>query len=142
MPKSIVIANVEIQLADGLQSGIPPVLFRTVPPISFPSNLEVDYSGYLTVNPGGSRSIITNPPEQSFVYVRNAGGAGLALISVIWLNSPTQESVIPLSPGGVFLYANNTTVNPQNPTVTNLVQSLSVSVQGSQPVTLEYLVAS
>ena len=46
MPNTTPIANVEIQLEDGLQAGIPPVLFRTVPPVLMPSNIQVAYNGY------------------------------------------------------------------------------------------------
>lgn len=137
MPNSVAIANVEIQLQDSLQSGIPPIIFRTVPPVSYNSNYQVAYNGYTTVNPGGAFTIITNALNFPFVYLRNAGSRGIINASVVWVKSSTQTSIIPITTGGVFLFANNTLNIPAE----NYINNLSIACGDTNPITCEWLIA-
>jgi hypothetical protein len=137
MANSIAIANVEIQLQDALQSGIPPVIFRTVPPVAYPSNFQVAYNGYTAVNPGGSFTIIGNSLDYPFVYLRNAGSRGIILATTTFEASPGSPVVIPLTVGGVFGYFNNIL----NSTVKNYIQSLTIACADQNPITAEWLIA-
>jgi hypothetical protein len=137
MPNSIAIANVEIQAQDGLQSGIPPTIFRTVPPVSYPSIYQLAYNGYTQVNPGGAFTIITNALDFPFVYLRNAGSRGIINASVVWVKSSTQTSIIPITTGGVFLFANNNLNVPAQ----NFINSLIIACGDTNPITCEWLIA-
>lgn len=141
MPNSTPIANVEIQLQDGLQAGIPPVLFRTVPPVAYPSNIQVAYNGYAYVNPGASQVIIAPGlvPYFPFVYLRNAGSRGYLEATIVFSDSPTETSKMILSVGGVFLFANNSNLNTNS--IFNGVSSLSIAPKNSDPIVAEWLVA-
>ena len=143
MPNSVVIANVEIQLQDGLQSSIPPVIFRTVPPVSFPSNVQVAYNGYTKVYPGNVFTIVgvggIAPSECPFVYVRNAGPSGLMLVKAIGA-AGAGEMDITLKPGGVFLFANGPTGDASH----NFMNSLTVSPTGASDyaIIVEWMAAT
>jgi hypothetical protein len=137
MPNSVAIANVEIQLQDGLQSGIPPVIFRTVPPVSYPSNFQVAYNGYTQVNAGGAFTVIGGGLDFPFVYLRNAGSRGIILATTTFEATPGSPVVIPLIVGGVFGYFNSSL----NSTVKNYIQSLSIAPADQNPITCEWLIA-
>jgi hypothetical protein len=142
MANSIAIANVEIQLQDGLQSSIPPVIFRTIPQVMFPSNVTVAYNGYTQLNRGAVENIIgpnTTGPYWPFVYLRNAGSSGIIAASIEW-DSSLGIVTVPILPGGVFLYANNLALPNQL-----FIQTLAITPQALTTaqggITAEWLVA-
>lgn len=135
MPNSTPIANVEIQLQDGLQSSIPPVLFRTVPPIAYPSNATVSYSGYSALNAGVTKVIFSTGTQYPFVYLRNAGPRGLILVTVSFVKTPSTTTQLVLSKGGVFLVANSDGNGSDG------VNSLSIASADTNPIVAEWLYA-
>ncbi len=144
MANSIAIANVEIQLADGLQSSIPPVLFRTVPPIQMPSNTQVAYNGYTYLTPPNSETILLAGTHfggrlgSPFVYLRNAGQRGIISASIEFAVASSGTSVMNLLPGGVFLFANSF---PFAPLTVGGVTTLSITPFDTNPIIAEWLYA-
>jgi hypothetical protein len=124
MSNSLVVANIEVQVQDALQSNIPAIVFRTVPPISYPSSAYCNYSGFTQLNYGQTQQI-TNNLNWSFLYVRNAGARGTIVCTVSTIQSPSQASIFYLTPGGVLLYGNNSS---------NILPSTTISAVVLAPV--------
>lgn len=138
MANSIAIANVEIQLQDALQSGIPPVLFRTVPPISYPSQYQVAYNGYTQLNPGSSQALISGGQEYPFVYLRNAGSRGIIILTANTVVASSEPIKMSLTPGGLFLFANSKLALAGS---ANTISALSITTGDSNPIIAEWLIA-
>jgi len=136
MANSIVIANVEIQLQDALQSSIPPVLFRTVPPIAYPSTFQTAYNGYSLLNAGDTQTLVS-AFEVPFAYVRNAGARGVLIVQATGLQTPDAFTSLNLTPGGVFLFANSSF----NTGYKNVLTNLTITCFGQAPAIAEWLIA-
>lgn len=99
--------------------------------------VTVIYQGYLPASNVPTANMITNGQTASVVYIRHAGSSDDIFISLQFNGSAIQS--FDLSPGGVFLYAIPTILNPASEGIIFLtVQGLAANTS-VQPV--EILIA-
>ena len=141
MPNSTAQISVLLQILDGLGITPTPLVNHQMPPVAYAGSSQTGatqntYSGYLTVNPGGAVTLFNNPPISPFLLVRNAGTQGVVSLSVTSEASFSVTGIYQLTPGGIFIHANNTLVNTTS--VNNYLLFASIGVVGSVPAIVEY----
>ncbi len=140
MPNSTAQASILLQILDGLGSTNQPIFNHQVPPVAYSGNSQNSLaqntsSAYLTLNPGSSVNLLSNPPVSPFLFVRNAGTTGVVGLQVSTGGTPSGPASFALSAGGIFFFGNTAYTQSSG----NWIATATVSVIGTVPVVIEYL---
>jgi hypothetical protein len=139
MANSQVVAQLNILDQDLLSPGLANLVQRFQASLIFPPATSVLYSGYQVA----SSNILLGVPFANFpfVYVRNVSPSGASAVLTVFITPQNTmvASSVNLSPGGIFLFANNLATQTAPFTSINAVSIGPASV-GSNPVA-EYLIA-
>lgn len=140
MPNSTAQASILLQILDGLGSTNQPIFNHQIPPVAYAGGTQTALSqntssAYLTIAPGGSVTLLSNPPVSPFLFVRNAGIQGVLQLQVSTGGTPSGPAMFVLTPGGIWFFGNNSLAQTNG----NFISTATVSVLGTVPATVEYL---
>jgi hypothetical protein len=136
---STALLSVTVQAQDQVSSQ--GMLVNTNPPqIVFPAPSNLQYSGYIKVISTSQVNIFTGlTPGCPFAYMRNASAGGSNALSCLFTPTGGALEVLPLAPGGIFVFANPTAGPDPITTLSQFGYSASVV---NAPVVMEFFWAS
>lgn len=138
-PTSNAVAIVTLQDQDLVNPGLTNLVQRLAASVIYPT-ITLVYSGYTNTIPGTPITLFAANTNSPFVYVRNVICASGNALSLTITPQGAAAYTLNLTPGGVWLYANQISSGTPNPS--NQISTITASgFAAGSIITFEYLYA-